>query len=78
MRIKTRQNWMIIEMTQPQINVVNCNLHVQEVDEKGDEDSFEADDNEDIEETHKIKTKTQMNLKVKTDMLISFAKNNLK
>lgn len=78
MRIKTRQNWMIIEMTQPQINVVNCNLHVQEVDEKEDEDSFEADDNEDIEETHKIKTKTQMNLKVKTDMLISFAKNNLK
>lgn len=69
---------MIIEMTQPQINVVNCNLHVQEVDEKEDEDSFEADDNEDIEETHKIKTKTQMNLKVKTDMLISFAKNNLK
>ena len=77
MRLKTRQNWMVREMVEPTITVYNCNLSVQSV-EKHEDDSFEADDdNEDVEETHKIKTKTQVNLKVKTDMLSNFAKSGM-
>ena len=66
-------------MIQPQITVSNCNLSVLEIDERDEaEDSFEADDPEDLEETHKIKTKNQMILNVKTEQLAGLAKSNMK
>ena len=68
---------MVLEMVQPTITVQNCNLSVQEND-KEDDDSFELDDNEDKEETHQVSTKALVNLKVKTEMLSTLAKNAMK
>ena len=46
--------------------------------EKDEDDSFEMDDNEDNEETHQVKTKTLVNLKVKSEMLSILAKSGMK
>ena len=67
-------NWMICEMIQPSLTIYNCNSQVQDI-LQGGEDSF---DEEDQEDSHKIKTKAKVHLKVKTESLSAFAKRGLK